>query len=106
MFALSSLAAEAPLTPTPTRCLPRATYGVDADSAAQLQRRGTTRYGALLLQASDDAAMPAPIRAQLQQFDALHTPLVTLLTQDEADKIRLHTLPDGDEKAALPTRAS
>nr|WP_238686484.1 DUF1800 domain-containing protein [Xanthomonas dyei] len=94
-------AAEAPLTPTQTRWLQRATYGVDADGAAQLQRLCPKRYGALLLQPSDDAVLPAPIRAQLQGFDALHTPLETLLTRYEADKIRLQAMPDGDEKVAL-----
>ncbi|WP_355605628.1 DUF1800 domain-containing protein [Xanthomonas cannabis] len=99
--ALLGHAAEAALTPTQVRWLQRASYGVNADGAAQLQRLGRRRYGALLLQPSDDAALPAPVRAQLQRFDALHTPLVTLLTQYEADKIRLQTMPDGDAKAAL-----
>ncbi|WP_372382459.1 DUF1800 domain-containing protein [Xanthomonas sp. NCPPB 1068] len=99
--ALLGHAAEAALTPTRVRWLQRASYGVNADGAAQLQRLGPRRYGALLLQPSDDAALPAPVRAQLQRFDALHTPLVTLLTRYEADKIRLQTMPDGDAKAAL-----
>ncbi|WP_372392736.1 DUF1800 domain-containing protein [Xanthomonas sp. NCPPB 3582] len=94
-------AAEPPLTATQTRWLQRATYGVDGESATQLRRLGPTRYATLLLQPSDDAVLPAPIRAQLQRFDALHTPLVTLLTQYEADKIRLQGMPDGDEKLAL-----
>lgn len=38
--------------------------------------------------------------AQLQQFDALHTPLDTLLVQYEADKARLQAMPDGDDKVA------
>ncbi|WP_259158300.1 DUF1800 domain-containing protein [Xanthomonas sp. 3793] len=100
-LAAAGHAAETPLTPTQTRWLQRATYGVDADGAAQLQRLGPKRYGALLLQPSDDAALPAPVRAQLQGFDALHTPLETLLTRYEADKIRLQAMPDGDEKVAL-----
>ncbi|QHG89245.1 DUF1800 domain-containing protein [Xanthomonas sp. NCPPB 1638] len=94
-------AAEAPLTAMQMRWLQRATYGVDADSAMQLRRLGSKGYGTLLLRPSADAVLPAPIRTQLQQFDALHTPLVTLLTQYEADKIRLQDMPDGDEKAAL-----
>lgn len=98
--ALPGVAAEASLTPTQTRWLQRATYGMDADSIAQLHRLGPKRYGALLLQPSGDAALPAPARDQLQQFDALHTPLVDLLTQYEADKIRLQAMPDGDDKVA------
>lgn len=101
VLAMSCSAANSALTPAQTRWLQRATYGVDADSAAQLQRLGPKRYGRSLLQASDDAALPAPIRAQLQHFDALHTPLLTLLTQYEADKIRLQDMPDGEEKTAL-----
>ncbi|MCC4600515.1 hypothetical protein XmelCFBP4644_13320 [Xanthomonas melonis] len=94
-------AAEAPVTATQTRWLQRATYGVDAESASQLQRLGRARYAAALLQPSDDAVLPEPVRAQLQRFDALHTPLVALLTQYEADKLRLQAMPDGDEKTAL-----
>ncbi|WDM67904.1 DUF1800 domain-containing protein [Xanthomonas cucurbitae] len=94
-------AAEAPLTAMQMCWLQRATYVVDADSAMQLRRLGSKGYGTLLLRPSADAVLPAPIRTQLQQFDALHTPLVTLLTQYEADKIRLQDMPDGDEKAAL-----
>ncbi|MCC4619332.1 DUF1800 domain-containing protein [Xanthomonas cassavae CFBP 4642] len=94
-------AAETPLTATQTRWLQRATYGVDGESATRLRRLGPKRYATLLLQPSDDAVLPAPIRTQLQQFDALHTPLATLLTRYEADKIRLQGMPDGDEKAAL-----
>nr|WP_181108956.1 DUF1800 domain-containing protein [Xanthomonas arboricola] len=101
-FAMSCSAANSALTPAQTRWLQRATYGVDADSAAQLQQLGPKRYGRLLLQAGDDdAALPARIRAQLRQLDALHTPLPTLLTQYEADKIRLQGMPDGEEKTAL-----
>lgn len=101
LYALTCTAAQAPLTPSQMRWLQRATYGVDASSATQLTRLGPKRFGALLLQPSDDAALPAPVRAQLQRFDALHTPLVDLLTQYEADKVRLQSRPDGDEKVAL-----
>ncbi|EWC49706.1 hypothetical protein XAR_3978 [Xanthomonas citri pv. glycines str. 8ra] len=101
LYALTCTAAQAPLTPSQMRWLQRATYGVDASSATQLTRLGPKRFGALLLQPSDDAALPAPVRAQLQRFDALHTPLVDLLTQYEADKVRLQSMPDGDEKVAL-----
>ncbi|TQU87317.1 DUF1800 domain-containing protein, partial [Xanthomonas perforans] len=101
LYALTCTAAETPLTPSQMRWLQRATYGVDASSATQLTRLGPKRFGALLLQPSDDAALPAPVGAQLQRFDALHTPLVALLTQYEADKVRLQSMPDGDEKVAL-----
>ncbi|WP_033478067.1 DUF1800 family protein, partial [Xanthomonas phaseoli] len=101
LCALTCTAAQAPPTPSQMRWLQRATYGVDAGSAAQLTRLGPKRFGALLLQPSDDAALPASVRAQLQRFDALHTPLVDLLTQYEADKVRLQSMPDGDEKVAL-----
>lgn len=101
VWVLNCTAAEAPLTPTQTRWLQRATYSVDANSATQLTRLGPKRFGALLLQPSDDAALPAPVRAQLQRFDGLHTPLVDLLTRYEADKVRLQAMPDGDEKVAL-----
>ncbi|EKQ61177.1 hypothetical protein MOU_17954, partial [Xanthomonas citri pv. malvacearum str. GSPB1386] len=92
LYALTCTAAQAPLTPSQMRWLQRATYGVDASSATQLTRLGPKRFGALLLQPSDDAALPAPVRAQLQRFDALHTPLVDLLTQYEADKVRLQSM--------------
>ncbi|MDO6846336.1 hypothetical protein Q4S48_22200, partial [Escherichia coli] len=99
--ALNCTAAESPLTPAQTRWLQRATYGVDGNSATQLTRLGPKRFGALLLQPSDDGALPAPVRAQLQRFDGLHIPLVDLLTQYEADKLRLQAMPDGAEKVAL-----
>lgn len=101
VWVLNCTAAEAPLTSTQTRWLQRATYGVDANSATQLTQLGPKRFGALLLQPSDDAALPAPVRVQLQRFDGLHTTLVDLLTQYEADKVRLQAMPDGDEKVAL-----
>ncbi|MCC5063363.1 DUF1800 domain-containing protein [Xanthomonas campestris] len=101
LIVCSAVATAAPApTPQQLQWLQRATYGASAENVAQLQRLGQARYSAALLQASDDAALPAPVRAQLQQFDALHTPLDTLLVQYEADKARLQAMPDGDDKVA------
>ncbi len=100
LIAPASPASERTLTSAQRQWLQRATYGVDDEGVTQLQQLGQHRYAALLLAPSDDAALPAPVRAQLQRFDALHTPLVTLLTQYEADKLRLQAMPDGEEKTA------
>lgn len=101
LLVCSAVATAAPaLTPQQLQWLQRVTYGASAENVAQLQRLGQARYSVALLQPSDDAALPAPVRAQLQQFDALHTPLDTLLVQYEADKARLQTMPEGDDKVA------
>ncbi|WP_045760338.1 DUF1800 domain-containing protein [Xanthomonas albilineans] len=83
------------------RWLQSMTNGLDGPSVAQFQRDGRKRFLRAQLQAPDgDATLPAPVRAELDGYEALHTPVQELLRQQAAAQEAIKAMPDGDAKVA------
>ena len=83
------------------RWLQSMSAGLDSGSVQQLQRDGRKRFLREQLQAaSGDAALPAAVRAQLDGYEALHTPVQDLLKQLDARQQYIKAMPDGDAKVA------
>ncbi|KAB7764935.1 DUF1800 domain-containing protein [Xanthomonas sacchari] len=88
------------------RWLQSMTTGLDSASVAQFERDGRKRFLREQLQADGgDAALPAPVRAQLDGYAALHTPVQELLKQQAAAQQAIKAMPDGDAKVAAKKAA-
>src|ERR1700688_1652594 len=77
--------------------LNRVTFGISAQSAADLQREGRAGYLEQQLAARADA-LPEAIAAQINALEVTHAEPVTLLHDLAAENQRINALPDGAER--------
>jgi uncharacterized protein (DUF1800 family) len=78
--------------------LNRVTYGINASSLDELQRRG--RKGFLDWQFTAPAGVSAEVSAQIQALTVDHTPPEQSLAEINAENRRINLLPDGPDKEA------
>ena len=80
--------------------LRRNSFGLNTAAVTQYRSLGRK---ALLEKQIDDRlgdALPAPVAAQIDTYDAFHTPLEQLLASLQQEQQQLKTMPDGPEKQA------
>ena len=95
-----TLAANTNLTPNDIAWLRRDSFGLNTTMVAQYRALG--RNTLLAKQLNDQLAdtLPTPIAAQIDSYDAFHTPLDQLLTSLQQEQQQLRDMPDGPEKQA------
>jgi uncharacterized protein (DUF1800 family) len=93
-------ATTAPFTPDDIAWLRRDSFGLNTAAVAQYRSLG--RKQLLTKQLNDQLGdtLPAPITAQVDNYEAFHTPLDQLLTSLQQEQQQLRTMPDGPEKQA------
>ena len=93
-------AATTPLTPDDIAWLHRDGFGLNTATVTQYRTLG--RKALLDKQLSDklDDTLPAPIAAQIDGYEAFHTPLDQLLTSLQQEQQQLNTMPNGPERQA------
>ncbi|RUL79910.1 DUF1800 domain-containing protein [Dyella choica] len=97
---LSQAAATTSLSPNDIAWLHRDSFGLDTATVSQYRSLGRN---ALLTKQLDDQlgdTLPAPIAAQIDAYEAFHTPLDQLLISLQQEQQQLRNLPDGPEKQA------
>ena len=77
--------------------LNRVTFGISAQSVAELQRAGREAYLDQQLAARTDA-LPESIAAQVDALEVSHADPVTLLREVATENQRINALPDGTER--------
>lgn len=83
------------------RWLQSMSTGLDSASVARLQQDGRKRFlRDQLRPAAGDAPLPAQVRAQLDGYDALRTPVQDLLAELAARQQAIKALPDGEARVA------
>jgi uncharacterized protein (DUF1800 family) len=89
-----------PFTPDDIAWLRRDSFGLNTAAVAQYRSLG--RKQLLTKQLNDQLGdtLPAPITAQIDNYEAFHTPLDQLLTSLQQEQQQLRTMPDGPEKQA------
>jgi uncharacterized protein (DUF1800 family) len=93
-------ATTAPFTPDDIAWLRRDSFGLNTAAVAQYRSLG--RKQLLTKQLNDQLGdtLPAPITAQIDNYEAFHTPLDQLLTSLQQEQQQLRSMPDGPEKQA------
>jgi uncharacterized protein (DUF1800 family) len=89
----------APLTRDDVGWLGRVAFGVDSATVARYRELGRRRFLDEQLQPGN-TALPADVRAQLDSFEAIHTPLPTLVSQYRDEAKRIREMPAGDDQVA------
>ncbi|MGN6322695.1 MAG: DUF1800 domain-containing protein [Dyella sp.] len=97
---LTQAATATPFTPDDIAWLRRDSFGLNTAAVAQYRLLG--RKQLLTKQLNDQLGdtLPAPIAAQIDNYEAFHTPLDQLLTSLQQEQQQLRTMPDGPEKQA------
>ncbi|GLQ88753.1 DUF1800 domain-containing protein [Dyella flagellata] len=88
------------LSPNDIAWLHRDSFGLNSATVAQYRSLG--RNALLNKQLNDQLGdtLPAPIAAQIESYEAFHTPLDQLLVSLQQEQQQLRYLPDGPEKQA------
>jgi uncharacterized protein (DUF1800 family) len=97
---LTRAAGTTSLTPNDIAWLRRNSFGLNTATVAQYRALG--RKALLDKQLNDQLgdALPAPIAAQIDTYEAFHTPLNTLLATLQQNQQQLRNVPNGPEKQA------
>ncbi|GLQ94331.1 DUF1800 domain-containing protein [Dyella acidisoli] len=93
-------ATNTPFTPDDIAWLRRDSFGLNTATVTQYRSLG--RKQLLTKQLSDQLGdtLPAPIAAQINSYEAFHTPLDQLLISLQQEQRQLGAMPDGPEKQA------
>ena len=96
----SSLTQAANLSPNDIAWLRRDSFGLNSATVAQYRALGRNTLLTKQLNDQLDDTLPAPITAQIDNYDAFHTPLDQLLGSLQQEQQQLRSIPDGPEKQA------
>lgn len=98
--ALAQAASPSPLTQDDIAWLRRDSFGLNTTTVTQYRSLG--RKALLEKQLNDRLGdeLPVPIAAQIDTYEAFHTPLDQLLTSLQQTQQQLKSIPDGPEKQA------
>jgi uncharacterized protein (DUF1800 family) len=80
--------------------LNRLSWGVEPSAAATMTREGSARWLDEQLHLPADAALPAPVQAQIDGMRIAHEPMANLVVEMDADNKAKAAIPDPDQKKA------
>ena len=99
LVALPAAARDDALTKEDVAWLDRVTFGIDSATVASYRDLGRRRFLDRQLHPKADA-LPAAVRAQIDGFDVMKTPMATLVAQVRDQYRDINAMPDGDGKQA------